>query len=777
VKTFTADVILQATSMKTFTADVTLIQTAEDRGFYYAKLGSTILTSLKKDSFRITEELNKIPSFEFEISNCSANRTTIAAGITDTLTIYRRRDSMDTLMFTGRIDVDAIEYLSIERIRIPGYASYIDLNFRFHQHLNSEDAENVDKVVIYPYSTEYTYYKKGAVNATTAGAQSNYQLELVVGESSGASGVDVHCNGHCEDFPNDIRFTKEGGAPKHDYWVDLSSLEGNTPNRKVRVWIEVASIPTSGTVDFYMYYGLSGDSGESNGDTTFPFFDAFTAVYANPTLDTLKHKCIKDDSNPIFSPNTGLPTEAGNNFNSISVAKEGSTYYMIYSSNYATLPTRCICGASSSDGKSWTRFTAKPIIDKGSPGAWDDQRAAYMKIVTDLDGNLIKHNNQYQILYMGRRGVDSAQIGRAYANSMDSTWTKDATNPIFSPDDAEAETWEDYCNFSPLIFKEGNTYYMLYGAGRSDNKYRIGLATSTNLVDWTRDTAANPVLEPTASAWDSERVIPEAIYKQEGTYYLIYGGYDTTNYRQGIATSTDLKNWTKWSKNPIINIGPDTAWDDIYVDHSSVLIIGGKYYVYYTGGPNIQTSEIGLAYTALSGTLEKWPETLGSPYIESGILKLDGDTGILTTEKSWLYNIAVHIRAKVAALYPPDTHNFRGGLSNSALSVSFAADDGAYTYIGGVSNKFWSASSNDGSLTENNLGDNTSNFYELLMKWKSGEVKFYVDGSLKCTHTTNIPNENLNPRIDNKGGEEGQVHADWFFICKSVMASSSLVYK
>ena len=121
----------------------------------------------------------------------------------------------------------------------------------------------------------YTFRKKCTVVATAAGAQTDYQLELIVGESSGAAGEDVDCAGHCEDFPNDIRFTKEDGEEKHDYWVDTGSLTGVTPNRQVSVWIEVASIPAAGTIDFYIYYGKSGDGGESNGDDTFQFFDDF----------------------------------------------------------------------------------------------------------------------------------------------------------------------------------------------------------------------------------------------------------------------------------------------------------------------------------------------------------------------------------------------------------------------------------------------------------------------------------------------------------------------
>lgn len=119
----------------------------------------------------------------------------------------------------------------------------------------------------------YRHRKKGAVNATTAGAQTNYQLKLIVGESSGSPGCDVHCENNCLDFPNDIRFTKEDGETKHDYWIE--EITGTTPNRKVTVWVEVAAIPASGSVDFYMYYRKASDSGESNGTNTFEFFDDF----------------------------------------------------------------------------------------------------------------------------------------------------------------------------------------------------------------------------------------------------------------------------------------------------------------------------------------------------------------------------------------------------------------------------------------------------------------------------------------------------------------------
>lgn len=121
--------------------------------------------------------------------------------------------------------------------------------------------------------SSYLYRKKCSVLATAAGAQTNYQLKLLVGESSGAAGEDADCENHCQDFPNDIRFTAADGQTKHDYWVE--SITGTTPNQLAIIWIEIASVPASGTIDFYMYYDKMADSGESDGNDTFILFDDF----------------------------------------------------------------------------------------------------------------------------------------------------------------------------------------------------------------------------------------------------------------------------------------------------------------------------------------------------------------------------------------------------------------------------------------------------------------------------------------------------------------------
>jgi hypothetical protein len=117
-------------------------------------------------------------------------------------------------------------------------------------------------------------YRKQVTLSRATGAVTNYQMKLLVGESSGATGENVDCGGHCLSTFNDLRFTTLGGTLL-DYWVE--SLSGATPNQLATVWIEFDSIGTGDTT-FYMYYGNAGASSYSNGENTFPFFDHFEGI-------------------------------------------------------------------------------------------------------------------------------------------------------------------------------------------------------------------------------------------------------------------------------------------------------------------------------------------------------------------------------------------------------------------------------------------------------------------------------------------------------------------
>ena len=126
-------------------------------------------------------------------------------------------------------------------------------------------------------------YRKSITLSRASGAVTNYQMKLLIGESSGASGEDVDCGGHCLSSFNDLRFTASDGSTLLDYWIE--SISGATPNQLATVWIEFDSIGTDATT-FYMYYGKADAAAASNGANTFLFFDHFDGDLSKWSGDT-----------------------------------------------------------------------------------------------------------------------------------------------------------------------------------------------------------------------------------------------------------------------------------------------------------------------------------------------------------------------------------------------------------------------------------------------------------------------------------------------------------
>lgn len=120
----------------------------------------------------------------------------------------------------------------------------------------------------------WTYRKAIVIAHTDDGAQTNYQMKLLVGESSGASGEEVDCGGHCASDFDDLRFTTSDGTTLCDYWIE--SISGVSPNQLATVWVEIPSIaahPDDTTI--YMYYGNASASAVSSGANVFIVFDDF----------------------------------------------------------------------------------------------------------------------------------------------------------------------------------------------------------------------------------------------------------------------------------------------------------------------------------------------------------------------------------------------------------------------------------------------------------------------------------------------------------------------
>lgn len=112
----------------------------------------------------------------------------------------------------------------------------------------------------------YGYRKQITIDGTTAGAQTDYQMRLVVHKGSGSdSGDDVYLNNHCRDDFNDVRFTKSDGETELDHW-----REHYVSGDYAVFWIEFHSIPASpSSANFYIYYDKADASSGSHHHNTF----------------------------------------------------------------------------------------------------------------------------------------------------------------------------------------------------------------------------------------------------------------------------------------------------------------------------------------------------------------------------------------------------------------------------------------------------------------------------------------------------------------------------
>ena len=139
-----------------------------------------------------------------------------------------------------------------------------------------------------------------------------------------------------------------------------------------------------------------------------------------------------------------------------------------------------------------------------------------------------------------------------------------------------------------LIKKDGLTH-LIYIRGTAATNwpeyplFNFGHAVSRDLKNWE---IQQPVLQCPATGWDQYQVWAPYILERKGLYYMFYAG-ENKNVAQAIclATSSDLYNWTRYDKNPVITTGTWGIWDSArWSDCRDPVVLqdGDTYFCYYT---------------------------------------------------------------------------------------------------------------------------------------------------------------------------------------------------
>ena len=211
-------------------------------------------------------------------------------------------------------------------------------------------------------------------------------------------------------------------------------------------------------------------------------------------------------------------------------------------------------------------------------------------------GSIVYIDNIYHMWYNG--GIFTGTVRIGHATSQDGViWSKDQNNPVL--DVGSKGEWDENSLLGGYVVFIDNIFHMWYtGHSGTDfgSNYRIGHATSTDGVTWEKD-ANNPVMDlgPEGS-WDDVFIAGGHVFHDGNIFHIYYSGQNSgqENVRCGHATSPDGITWTKDDHNPILSYKAG-SWDYPRVDLPSVIFDGNKYHMWYNGGHHFSDWHIGYA--------------------------------------------------------------------------------------------------------------------------------------------------------------------------------------
>ena len=193
-------------------------------------------------------------------------------------------------------------------------------------------------------------------------------------------------------------------------------------------------------------------------------------------------------------------------------------------------------------------------------------------------------------------------------------------------------------------------------------------------------------------------------------------------------------------------------------------------YIYY-GKSDATTTSDGeatfLFFDHFEGTsidTSKWSTVIGDVSVsDSWVYVRDlgaQSASVMMADSTFLYHIAFRIKAKILYL--------NGDVSFGLRLPSPPYDGFLYYYL---TDTLYAYTYDEGSRLRSEVTPLDTNVHIWEASWISGKVKFWIDGTLKATHTSYVPDENIPPRIAayaHTSGVNAGVALDWFVIRKYV---------
>lgn len=241
------------------------------------------------------------------------------------------------------------------------------------------------------------------------------------------------------------------------------------------------------------------------------------------------------------------------------------------------------------NGKIWN-INQKPVIDIGRHGAWEADNVT--------EPAAVKVNGTVYLYFtaISKKGEKAICVATSSDGIHFETYTQ---NPVLNAQNPE------------IVFHE-NKFYLFHTRPRRVGGFEIHLATSKDGYNFSNYQSRPVLATGRKEKWDGHSVITPRIFKEDNTFYMIYCGSDSLDdYPQdaGLATSNDLFSWARYRQNPIFSRGEEKAWDEGAIKFTTIEKINKIYYLWYSGygmsilkqaknglDLNIGKSQIGLAH-------------------------------------------------------------------------------------------------------------------------------------------------------------------------------------
>jgi len=268
-------------------------------------------------------------------------------------------------------------------------------------------------------------------------------------------------------------------------------------------------------------------------------------------------------------------------------------------------------------------------------------------------------------------------------------WSKDPSSPVLLPSPAGA--FDEDGVFPGPVTRNGVTYRLWFTGLDRFGIERIGLATSTDLLTWTKH-LANPLIYPGPSgSWDSAGTGQATVDFDGISYRAWYRGVDAAGVgRIGLATSNDGTTFTKSPMNPVLNVGAAGSWDAGTIHFVHVVNDGNGYRMWYAASNAAGLVRFGSA-DSMNGT--NWTKTFSNPEFGPGSPGEwdEGGLGSLRVIRDgmgwrmWYTGLGLDGRTRIGYAGSPDGHAWTRGPENPVIREGLPGSwDEHSVYVGGT---------------------------------------------------------------------------------------------